>query len=366
MRVLQVGLGNIGGGLEAFVMNYYRELSKMDVQFDFVCMYGKIAYEKEIRTLGGRIFYVPNVKKNYLGYVKRFKQILKKGNYDVVHVNMLSAANIVPLRLASKAGVRKVIAHSHNSSCPGMVRKFMHWCNRARIKRYATDFFACSEVAGRWLFGNEDYDAGKVVIVHNAISMERYLFSEDHRAIVRSAFGWGNRFVVGHVGRFDPQKNHEGLLDIFKEILKKRPDAVLALIGSRGGQYENILERVKSENLEDKVFFLGKRTDIGAFLSAMDVFLFPSLYEGLPFALVEAQANGLTCVISDTISREVNVIPGQLKPLSLGTSPEKWAETVVRAGKRPRVGKEEIYQGLVEGHFDICREARRLKKLYGE
>ena len=242
----------------------------------------------------------------------------------------------------------------------------MHWCNRARIKRYATDFFACSEVAGRWLFGNEDYDAGKVVIVHNAISMERYLFSEDHRAIVRSAFGWGNRFVVGHVGRFDPQKNHEGLLDIFKEILKKRPDAVLALVGSRGGQYENILERVKSENLEDKVFFLGKRTDIGAFLSAMDVFLFPSLYEGLPFALVEAQANGLTCVISDTISREVNVIPGQLKPLSLGTSPEKWAETVVRAGKRPRVGKEEIYQGLVEGHFDICREARRLKKLYGE
>ena len=119
MRVLQVGLGNIGGGLEAFVMNYYRELSKMDVQFDFVCMYGKIAYEKEIKTLGGRIFYVPNVKKNYLGYVKRFKQILKKGNYDVVHVNMLSAANIVPLRLASKAGVRKVIAHSHNSSCPG-------------------------------------------------------------------------------------------------------------------------------------------------------------------------------------------------------------------------------------------------------
>ena len=246
MRVLQVGLGNIGGGLEAFVMNYYRELSKMDVQFDFVCMYGKIAYEKEIKTLGGRIFYVPNVKKNYLGYVKRFKQILKKGNYDVVHVNMLSAANIVPLRLASKAGVRKVIAHSHNSSCPGMVRKFMHWCNRARIKRYATDFFACSEVAGRWLFGNEDYDAGKVVIVHNAISMERYLFSEDHRAIVRSAFGWGNRFVVGHVGRFDPQKNHEGLLDIFKEILKKRPDAVLALVGSRGGQYENILERVKN------------------------------------------------------------------------------------------------------------------------
>lgn len=122
MRVLQVGLGNIGGGLEAFVMNYYRELSKMDVQFDFVCMYGKIAYEKEIKTLGGRIFYVPNVKKNYLGYVKRFKQILKKGNYDVVHVNMLSAANIVPLRLASKAGVRKVIAHSHNSSCPGMIK----------------------------------------------------------------------------------------------------------------------------------------------------------------------------------------------------------------------------------------------------
>lgn len=366
VKVLQVGLGNVGGGLEAFVMNYYRELSGMDVQFDFICMYGKIAYEQEIKMLGGNIYYIPNVKKNYPGYVKRFKKILKEGNYDVVHVNMLSAANIVPLRLAHEAGVRKVIAHSHNSSCPGLIRKVMNWRNRSRIKKYATDLFACAEVAGRWLFGDETYDRGEVVIVHNAISVDSYLFSGECRTAVRNEFGWGDRFVVGHVGRFAAQKNHDGILDIFKEVLKKKPDAVLALVGSRGDQYDHIVERVRNEGLEDQVYFLGKRTDIGAFLSAMDVFLFPSLYEGMPFALVEAQANGLSCVIADTISEEADMVPGQIRAFSLDISPEVWAEAVVETEGRPRAREQEIRKGIESGHFEIREEAKRLKELYEE
>lgn len=125
MKILQIGMGNVAGGLEAFVMNYYRVLVHMDIQFDFVCMYDKIAYEEEIRKLGGRIYYIPNVKKNYQGYIKELKKILKETKYDAVHVNMLSAANIVPLRVAHTMKVPKIIAHSHSSSCPGLIRKIM-------------------------------------------------------------------------------------------------------------------------------------------------------------------------------------------------------------------------------------------------
>ena len=135
MRILQIGMGNVAGGLEAFVMNYYRVLIHMDVQFDFVCMYDKIAYEEEIQKLGGKIFYVPNVKKHYHGYIKELRKILQENEYTAVHVNMLSAANIVPLRVAHEMGGKKVIAHSHSSSCPGLIRNLMDSFNRPFIAR---------------------------------------------------------------------------------------------------------------------------------------------------------------------------------------------------------------------------------------
>lgn len=144
-------MGNNPGGVESFVMNYYRELVYQDVQFDFLCMYGKIAYEEEIKSLGGQVFSVPNVKKDYFGYVREVRAILATGNYDAVHINMLSAANIVPLRLAHEAGVKRILAHSHNSSAPGLLRKAMDRWNRPKIHRYADTLLACSEKAGAWL-----------------------------------------------------------------------------------------------------------------------------------------------------------------------------------------------------------------------
>ena len=173
MKILQVGLGNNPGGMEAFVMNYFRELARQGVSFDFVSMYGTIAYEKEILDLGGRVFYVPNIKKDYFGYIKAFRKLLSREKYDVVHVNMLSAANIVPLRLAKQAGVRKVIAHSHNASAPGIVRKLMDGVNRPRMKHYVNEKFACSEKAGRWLFGDKAFERGEVTLVANAIETDK-------------------------------------------------------------------------------------------------------------------------------------------------------------------------------------------------
>lgn len=365
MKVLQIGLGNNPGGVEAFVMNYYRELSGMGIQFDFICMYGKIAFEDEIKSLGGQIFYVPNVKKNYFGYVEGVKKVLRHGNYAAVHVNMLSAANIMPLRLAAKYSEGKVIAHSHNSSAPGLIRTLMDKYNRPKVGSYADIKFACGEKAGRWMFGNEAFDAGEVRIVRNAIDVERYLFSDTRRNQLRRELGLNGKFVIGHVGRFEAQKNHEALIDIFAETVKLIPQAYLCLIGD-GVLKKHIEDKAAQAGLKDKVLFAGVRSDVAELLSAMDMFLFPSLYEGLPFTLVEAQANGLPCVISDTITDEAVISKDTIKKLSLEEEPSVWAKAVRECAGKARRNTDIIKKEMEAAHFDIKKEADRLRILYQE
>lgn len=363
MKILQVGLGNNPGGVEAFVMNYYRELAGQGISFDFVSMYGTIAYEEEIKSLGGRVFYVPNVKKDYFGYIKQMKSLLAREHYDVVHVNMLSAANILPLRLAHEAGVKNVIAHSHNASAPGMLRKLMDRVNRPKIHRYANQKLACGETAGRWLFGDAAFDRGEVTLVSNAIAVEKYLFSPENRKQIREEYGFEHTFLIGHVGRFQVQKNHESVLDIFHVIAEKEPDAALCLIGD-GELLEPIKKKTAEYGLADRVFFAGVRSDVEKFLSAMDVFLFPSLFEGLPFTLVEAQANGLPCVISDTITEEIVLDKDQVKQLSLEEKPDVWAKEICRYRNWKREDNCTVKSRIRNAHLDISTEAKRLIALY--
>ena len=364
MKILQIGMGNIAGGLESFVMNYYRVLVHMDVQFDFVCMYDKIAYEDEIKKLGGKIYYIPNVKKNYQGYVKQLKRILRETKYDVVHVNMLSAANIVPLRIAGKMNIPKVIAHSHSSSCPGFIRKTMDWWNRPKIARYATERVACGEMAGRWLFGDKAYQSGQVILINNAIQAEKFCFQAEERGVLRKKMGWENKIVIGHVGRFDIPKNHDRMVDIMKCIVTKNKDVVLCLIGPKEGLYEQIREKVQKADLEKHVYFAGKQENVSRYLSAMDVFLFPSLFEGVPFALIEEQANGLPCVMSDAVSEEAVIFPESVKRLSLQKDDHTWADTIIQMGNLKRKPQDVICEGIRKAHFDITTEAQRLKDLY--
>nr|WP_294528164.1 glycosyltransferase family 1 protein [uncultured Blautia sp.] len=363
MKVLQIGMGNNPGGVEAFVMNYYRQLSKRGIRFDFVSMYGEIAYHQEILSLGGRVFLVPNVKKDYFGYVKAMKKILSEGKYDVVHVNMLSAANILPLRLAKEAGVGKVIAHSHNASAPGMLRRMMDQWNRSKISRYADVLAACGEKAGRWLFGDQAYEQGKVTLLSNAIDVDRFLFSEEKRKKVRESLELTGSFVIGHVGRFQLQKNHERILEIFRQILETEPDARLLLVGE-GELLPRIREKACEYQIEKQIVFAGVRSDVEDCLCAMDVFLFPSLFEGLPFTLVEAQANGLSCVISDKITREVVLDQEKVCCLDLEKDDKIWAEKVLSYKEYKREDQKKTKERLVAAHFDIHKEADRLLELY--
>ncbi len=336
MKILQVGLGNNPGGMEAFVMNYFRELSRQGVSFDFVSMYGTIAYEKEILELGGRVFYVPNIKKDYFGYIKAFRKLLSQEKY-----------------------------HSHNASAPGIVRKLMDGMNRPRIKHYVNEKFACSEKAGRWLFGDKAFERGEVTLVANAIETDKYGFSESNRRKIREKLGIsGDALVVGHVGRFQVQKNHEAILRIFHEIQRKEPAARLCLIGD-GELKEQIQEQAKKAGVLDKIIFTGVCQDVERYLSAMDVFLFPSLFEGLPFTLLEAQANGLPCVISDQITGEAVLSRENVTMISLAESPEKWAKAVFKMKEAGRIEREEAARRLAEAGFDIHKEGQKLMLLYG-
>ena len=220
------------GWIESFVMNYVRELTKQGVQFDFISMFPKLAYEDEITALGGKVYHTVDGRKRPITFYRQMKKILRMRHYDAVHVNMLSAANIVPVMTARHLGVKKVIAHSHNSSTPGLVRNLLHRVNKPFLSCFATDYFACSQVAAEWLFTGKVLKSGKVRLIHNALRLEDFLCSEMQRAEAKKQFQLEDKFVIGHVGRFEEQKNHLYLIEIMKAFTEKRDDVVLLLIGT--------------------------------------------------------------------------------------------------------------------------------------
>ena len=185
MKVLQVGLSFNPGGIESFVMTYYRELSKQGVRFDFISMFPHLAYEEEIKSLGGKVFHTCDARKHPLKFSRQMRKILRIGRYDAVHVNMLSAANIVPLIVASYGKVPTVIAHSHNSSTPGVVRNLLHRINRPLIPMFATKYFACSELAGEWLFSKKIRKSNNYHLIHNALDLKKFAFSSSEREEIR-------------------------------------------------------------------------------------------------------------------------------------------------------------------------------------
>lgn len=364
MRVLQVGLSYNPGGIESFVMNYYRELVKQGVQFDFISMFPKLAYEEEIVSLGGKVYHTADGRKRPVTFYRQMKKILRMRHYDAVHVNMLSAANIVPVLTARQLGMKKVIAHSHNSSTPGLVRNLLHRINKPFLSKFATDYFACSQVAAEWLFTRKVLESEKVRIIHNALKTEKFLCSEEERKAVKRELELEGKLVVGHIGRFEEQKNHLFLVDIFKAMTEMREDAVLLLIGT--GELEaEVKERVHSYGLDEKVQFLGLRNDVPELLKAMDVFLFPSLFEGLPLVLLEAQAAGVISVVSSAVTEDVN-ITGAMGFVSLQEPPVQWAKEVLKMLERhpDREQTEKIRKQFQTAGYEIGKAAEALKAFY--
>lgn len=349
----------VGGGVESVIMNYYRHLDHSKVQFDFICDEDstRIPYD-EIKKLGGRVFLVPKYQ-NLPKYLKALEKLFKENQYRIVHSN-INTLSVFPLYAAKKAGVPIRISHSHSTSNPKeWKRNLIKNILRPFSKRYATDYFACSELAGRYLFGNKAFDQGKVKIIHNAIDVDKFKFDEVARKKLRKEFGIkDSTIVIGHVGRFVQQKNHTFLVDVFKEYHKKNPDSKLLLVGS-GPLEDEIKKKVERLGLKDSVLFLGQRDDINKLYSVMDVFCLPSLYEGLPVVGVEAQAAGLPTIFSNRISKEV-IVSSYAKIVSI----QDTGLYIEKINKATRSIKKQRSYATVFEYMDINNEASTLEKIY--
>ena len=269
------------GGVESVVMNYYRNIDKSKVQFHFICDEDStdIPYD-EIEKLGGKVIVVPPYQKLFK-YQKELYKIFKENNYKIVHSH-INALSVFPLRIAKKAGVPIRIAHSHSTSNKKEWKKnILKMILRPFSKLYANNYFACTEYAGKWLFGKKVVERKELNVINNAIDLKKFEFNENIRKALREKLGIkDDTLIIGHVGRFMKQKNHEFLIEVFNEVYKKNQNTLLILIG-QGPLLSEIKQKAINLNIEDKIRFIGQVTDVEKYYNIMDIFLFPSIYEGL-------------------------------------------------------------------------------------
>lgn len=317
-HILVYGMTDNPGGIEMYLMNQLRTVDRGKIVFDFVTDFPTIAYADEIKSFGSKIYYISAKSKSLFGHLNQMYKILRSHpEYKKVYFNILDAGaaitEVVPWLLR-----RKIVTHSHNGNTD-KIR--LHKLCRPFLNLFTDKRYACSEVAAEFMFGKKHSE-----IIPNMIDAEKYSFSVNARTAKRKELGIENKFVVCHVGRLSPQKNPFGLIDIFKEVLKVNENSVLLSVGN-GEIADDVHNYAKEKGIYDNILFLGRRNDIDCLLSAADVFLLPSFYEGLPIVAIEAQASGLPCVLSDCISLET-AITGNVKFLSLRTPDSDWAKII--------------------------------------
>lgn len=356
IRVLQIVTYMGRGGLETMLMNYYRHMDRTKVQFDFLVHRDfKADYDDEIQSLGGRIFHLPRLIPWSPFYRRDLKKFFKDhSEYKIVHSHLDCMAGI-PLKYAKKNGIPVRIAHAHSSNQTKDKKYLLKLMFKRNIKKNATYLFACAQDAGLWMFGCDQFH-----VMNNAIDTKVYVVNKQIGIEVRQELQIPNdAFVVGHVGRFAPPKNHKFIIKVFAEVLKEKQNAFLLLVGD--GDLRGETEALTVElGIQDNVIFAGMRSDVNRMLQAMDVFLFPSVYEGLPLAIIEAQAAGVPCLISDKVPIECRKTD-LVSQLSLNDSVSAWKDAVIYAGK---VLKRDTSKEILDAGFDICQNAKWLEDFY--
>ena len=367
-KVLVFGITDNPGGVESVIMNYYRNIDKDKIQFDFLCNTDIVAYEDEIIKLGGKVYRITARSKNRKEYKIQMKDFFQSHakEYTSIWVNVCSLANIDYLKYAKKYGIKYRIIHSHNSqNMDSLLRGLMHRWNRLFIKKYATDFWSCSDDASKWFYSKKIINSDKFLLVKNAINYDTFKFNEVIRNEYRKKLDIEDKFVIGNVGRIHFQKNHPFIIKVFSEIHKMKKNSVLLLVGD-GVEKEKIKEMVKQYNLEKNVLFLGIRKDTPQLLNAMDVFLFPSLFEGLPLALVEAQTSNLLIYASKgRINKDIVINEDNFNFLSIEDSEKIWAEKIVSDFKKNSNDRnKDILNLLQTSGYDINQEKEKIQKIF--
>lgn len=344
-------------GTEAFMMNVFRNIDRSRFHIDFLIFSREdIVYEDEIKHSGSSVFVLP-MRKDGFTYYKSLNSFFKKNQYDVIHWCTCSCTTVAPLFFSYCHHVPVRVTHSHNSNCIGLHNKILHFIQRPLMNLLTTDRLACSDKASKWLFGKRDS-----VIVKNGIDIKKFSYNTKVREKIRREFDISDTTsVIGHVGRFDPVKNHSFIIDIFARYAECH-DSVLLLIGI-GALEKQIRNKVKSLHLESKVVFLYERSDVPDLLQAMDLFIMPSLFEGLPFVLVEAQAAGLPCLVSENVDPHIKITP-HLSFMSLNQSNDEWAKMInIILEKYKRVNLDYY---IKKSGFDIDSTVRRLEYIYNK
>lgn len=343
-------------GLETVLMNYYRNMDRSLIQFDFLThRKEKGAYDSEIESMGGKIYHAPRLyPQNYVEYFKYMRKFFgEHPEYKVIHSH-IDAMSFFPLLAAQKNGVPERVSHSHSSKLDRDLKLPIKYFALKVITKVANNYFACGNLAGRFMYQDK-----KFIVLNNAIDLEKFKYDENIRCRIRQELQIEEKFVVGHVGRYCYIKNQEFLIDVFVEILKTKPESVLLLIG-KGEDEQKLLDKVKSLNLEEKVFLLKDRDDVDKLYQAMDVFVMPSLFEGLPVVAVESQANGLPCILSDKVSAEA-ILSSSANQLSLSTGAKGWAEKILGLDITRNVNAT---KELRDNGYDIKEEAQKLQDWY--
>lgn len=360
IRVLHIFGALNPGGVETLVMNLYRNIDREKIQFDFALTEGKKSlFDDEVLSLGGRIFYFNTNKSRMQNLSEIFEN---NGPFAVIHSHVYFYSGAV-LRNAKKHNIPVRIAHAHNTSF-GQVytvkRRAYEWLMRKLILRDSTDMLGCSTDACKFVFGEGCMSDSRCRVLCNGFDVTAFKYDADKGERIRKQYGIDGKLVVGHVGRFEDQKNHKQLVEQFAAIHKEHKNTALLLVG-RGSLMDEIKEKCKELGIFNSVVFAGAQKDTPSYYSAMDVFLFPSLYEGLGSVLIEAQANGLHCVTSAKVVPDDVNVTGNVSFVPLEASNEEWAEAVMKAGKR---AIDEEINKIVAESYDINKIAGKLCEIY--
>lgn len=359
IRILHVIGGLNLGGAENFLMNIYRNIDRSKIQFDFLVNRGG-AFEDEIKELGGKIFYIPALQKvGPIIYKKKLHEFYRQHKeYLIVHSHLNQVSGII-LEVSKKEKIPVRIAHSHSSSNFAnnfFERLYKNYLN-TKINKNATNFFACSDDAAKWLYKEK---AKEAIIIKNAIDIERFKFNEEKRNLIRKELNIDESdIVIGHVGRFSSVKNHKFLIELFNEFQKDKKNSKLLLVGD--GPLKNEIEnQIVTFNIKDKVILVGNKKNVEDYYNAMDLFVFPSLYEGLGMVLIEAQINGLNCLTSkDAVPNEVN-ITNHVKFVSLDEDIKGWNKIL----NEMNIARYSELEKIEKAGYNVREECKKLERIY--
>lgn len=356
IRVLQVVNDMHRAGLETMLMNYYRNIDRTKIQFDFLTHRShRSDYDDEIESLGGKVYYAPRLyPQNYIKYFKWMKRFFNEHpEYQIIHSH-IDSMSYLPLLAAKKSGVPIRIAHSHNTAIDKDFKYLLKQYFRFRITSVANTYLACGYEAGKYLFGDKEFK-----VIPNAVDAQSFYYDKSIRVKKRKELGFTDEFIIGHIGRISYQKNHKFLIEIFNEIQKLNFKARLLLVGV-GEKEDEVRKQIESFNLEKKIEFLGNRSDVNELYQAIDVFVLPSFFEGIPVVGVEAQFADLPCVFSDKTPKEVQ-FNNKCKFISLEDSAKSWAKEVLEFKDDLRCNSSDE---IINSHYDIKVAHSVLEKYY--